>query len=994
MIKTEEETKSALELEYPGSIDTKHEGNIVDRIIYKFGVLIIDYPLKVIGIFLILLTIIVIIDAFYFELDSINEHAYFVTTDLNVNRMDALTLAEEYIAKSNTVYADIKTQEIDEYTLVMMYKTTNSDQSIFTPNNIQWILSMNDEIVSNDFEQYYSLCLTDLIDDDNNSTNFPDCSSSNARTDPLFDAFGESFMNNNITQNEIDLFFENIVPEKSNDLSFLTCFDPDFVFTNFSRYYRMFYRFGLPYPDINDITSSFQNSYDNREKQDDFYIDYIFPIYQDLQVNKDEEYSAVEIVIGGWLVRGLQFDTFAPSGIVFAVGSGISVLVIMSIHLNSIFLSVFGLIQICFAFPFAYFVYRFMVGIIYFDAMQLLIIFVILGIGADDCFVFVDAFIQSSHLVKKENGDDEHELLLQRMIYAYTRAAKAMLVTTLTTAFAFAATALSPLIPISAFGIWATFCVIMNYLLVISFYPCIVSLHYQYIQKYEKWKVFKSFICCCCNKKKKDDDQNEKDELLTTKTTSNPTDYYSDIDQNDNYYNIKEPRRTEKFFRDKFAPFVIRFKYTILVLFIGLFSVATYFAVQIQGLTEEENWFPTDHYMQKMIEWPNDYYGGAVSELINERFIWGIEQWVNKDNVNSMWDVNDWGEVEFDDTFDLSSGDAQQHIIYVCDSLINNYSQSLFDPDNTFDCFMYYLRDYGVNELGLQFPFIFDDMNKTNQSIQFTNFIYEWTHFDDIGKRYLSDGKVGYDGTENILRYVYISFLLDEKRYISASEKDKVWQIWEDIMNGFNNEAPNGVDNGYQIDTFAFAWAASEVGFVTSAIQGISIAMPCALICLVISTQNWIISLFAVLSIIGIIVCELAVMVIQDWELGTAESIAVVIMIGFSVDYVVHLGNAYIECSDIYLYKHDRLKYSLFTMAISVLSGAITTFTSAFWLIFPIFMFYKKFSILVMTTSTFSLLFALFFFMSLLAICGPNNNTGYIFNLCNRKKKQKQTTQS
>ena len=35
-------------------------------------------------------------------------HIDFIGTDLNVNRMDALTLATEYIARSNVIYADVK----------------------------------------------------------------------------------------------------------------------------------------------------------------------------------------------------------------------------------------------------------------------------------------------------------------------------------------------------------------------------------------------------------------------------------------------------------------------------------------------------------------------------------------------------------------------------------------------------------------------------------------------------------------------------------------------------------------------------------------------------------------------------------------------------------------------------------------------------------------------------------------------------------------------
>merc|ERR1712048_1514220 len=85
--------------------------------------------------------------------------------------------------------------------------------------------------------------------------------------------------------------------------------------------------------------------------------------------------------------------------------------------------------------------------------------------------------------------------------------------------------------------------------------------------------------------------------------------------------------------------------------------------------------------------------------------------------------------------------------------------------------------------------------------------------------------------------------------------------------------------------------------FVRSAVQGILIAMPLALIILMISTQNWVVSLFAVFDIVGIMLCELSIMYLMGWKFGVSESVAIVIIIGFSVDYVVHLANAYLESS-------------------------------------------------------------------------------------------------
>eukprot|EP01084_Bolivina_argentea_P035525 65886_1 len=194
-------------------------------------------------------------------------------------------------------------------------------------------------------------------------------------------------------------------------------------------------------------------------------------------------------------------------------------------------------------------------------------------------------------------------------------------------------------------------------------------------------------------------------------------------------------------------------------------------------------------------------------------------------------------------------------------------------------------------------------------------------------------------------------------------------------MTELNDLAPAGVDKGYQTTSFAWAWIKTQDSFVTSAVQGIGIAIPLALLCLVLSTQNLIISLYATSAIVGIIAFEVALMVLQGWELGISESIAVVMIVGFSVDYVVHLGNAYIECEQSEK-RGGRLKFSLYTMGISVVSGALTTFGSGFWLIFPEFMFFKKFGILVMSVVTFSLFFSMVYFTACLAKCGPQGKTG------------------
>eukprot|EP01050_Picozoa_sp_SAG11_P031965 SAG11_NODE_10163_length_850_cov_1.961385_2_plen_153_part_01 len=65
----------------------------------------------------------------------------------------------------------------------------------------------------------------------------------------------------------------------------------------------------------------------------------------------------------------------------------------------------------------------------------------------------------------------------------------AMLTTSFTTAVAFFATATSPVMPISAFGLYAATAVVMNYVLVMTVFPCLIMI----------WHNSGSKSCCCCN---------------------------------------------------------------------------------------------------------------------------------------------------------------------------------------------------------------------------------------------------------------------------------------------------------------------------------------------------------------------------------------------------------------------------------------------------------------------------------------------------------------
>ena len=124
----------------------------------------------------------------------------------------------------------------------------------------------------------------------------------------------------------------------------------------------------------------------------------------------------------------------------------------------------------------------------FYTTLHSLVIFIVLGIAADDIFVFVDGWRQSKD-INSLRGDRR-----KRLAYAFRRAARATLTTSSTTSVAFLANAFSPIMPIASFGIYAAVIITVCYGLVILFFPPLVIWYEDHLEG--KW--------CPCQAKKEE----------------------------------------------------------------------------------------------------------------------------------------------------------------------------------------------------------------------------------------------------------------------------------------------------------------------------------------------------------------------------------------------------------------------------------------------------------------------------------------------------------
>lgn len=164
-----------------------------------------------------------------------------------------------------------------------------------------------------------------------------------------------------------------------------------------------------------------------------------------------------------------------------SLGSLISVWAYMWLMLESVFLASCGMFEIVFSLPVGMSLWVIILRQKVFW-YQMLVIYMILGIGADDVFILYDAWLQSEHV------EGIKESKSQRFVWAYRRSAMAMLVTTLTTCGSFVIGATSPLPLVQSFCIFAAVVVLVDYLFCISFFASAILV-------YEEW--MKGYGCCC-----------------------------------------------------------------------------------------------------------------------------------------------------------------------------------------------------------------------------------------------------------------------------------------------------------------------------------------------------------------------------------------------------------------------------------------------------------------------------------------------------------------
>lgn len=649
---------------------------------------------------------------------------------------------------------------------------------------------------------------------------------------------------------------------------------------------------------------------------------------------------------------GYKFDLFNQkllSEVIFPALAMIIVFLIMWFFIGSFILTLCGLMCVIYATALSYFLYTRVFQLDFFPFLNITTLVFLVGIGADDAFVYYDIWRQTRAANPNAN-------ILQLTVKTLRYAAVSMFVTSLTTASAFYAGVSSTITPIKLFGVFAGTSILTNYLLMITYFPAVVALHEKWVLKYTGGQ---SAHAIALTELKADYEVSQPLQAAPTKqdiavpTTELRADHekIQPMQAAPTVQDMSESRKADLPVNSCTNQKETRYCILQIIDFpCTLFESATSFTSRV-GAKLFENWIPKAviklhwlwiallvcltagflcvNFVKPGLQLPSskdfqvfgsshpleNYYLNYksyfrfeqdVSGLWVELF-WGIKPADNGNHLNP----DDKGTLEFDENFgDLFTPAGQTFFRSLCKSVENESFFETFSggqcPIETFidACTSGQTPCCGINA---SFPFPADVAEKCAK---------------------LASGLLGrtgllFDAMGNVKGY---HMLINTNQAFSTNftSMDGFWKKVTSWVDSKMAEAPPGLQKGWA-GCWGLDFYALQIGLSDGTYSSLGISVAVSFTVMLLTTLNIFISIYAIVTIIGIIAITIGSLVLAGWQLNILESIVMSVAVGLSIDFTMHYGVAYRLAPD-KRQRDGRVRYSLVHIGSAITMAALTTF--------------------------------------------------------------------
>ncbi|XP_070577306.1 protein dispatched homolog 1-like [Ptychodera flava] len=676
------------------------------------------------------------------------------------------------------------------------------------------------------------------------------------------------------------------------------------------------------------------------------------------------------------------------------VGSLAFIFFFMWFQTRSLWVTGFAVFGIITSFCGTNLIYRYALGFRFFGTLHVLTTFIILGIGADDVFVFVDNW--------KATGFKTYDGLEHRLSAAYRHASVSMLVTSLTTAVAFFVNAFSSLLGVKTFGIFAGILVLMNYVTVVTFLPTVVITHHHYLGNR------------CCPKRC----VKISPELAGTEEFEKPV----------------EEEKKSVVVRFLIGPYIRLLthkvlRWIIVFAFIAMTTVFIYYATQLGSQEEPVQLFKDGNNFVRHSKKNADSFvpdtssGSSVYRTADVYIVWGLKN--QDDKKCHQTDYECTGDTVWDESFDLNPPPSQQALRDFCARLRNLTEEegdrlyvfrNVVTGEVEVNCFIDSMYDFyehvDLNSSNVRMPIsenkIWNLMTADQSTFDSSSGPHDtfYRNFETGVGYWLTRGYTGRPNSDFAEYGELIGEEVDQKDTTPVANNTDVYgtrlryvaikvtttlsygtigyeagipiiDAWEDFVSAEMEKMPPSVSGAFQCTcgyVNLWHWIKVQKTLADSAIKGVILGILLAFPLLTIATSNIILGAMATMSIGLTTGCVIGIIPIAGWKLGLLESLNLSLIVGLAVDYVVHLAEGYhLSPKEDRLGRlHDTLEH----VGVSVVSGAATTLGASTFMLFAKILFFMQFGVFMFCTIGFSLLFSLGLFTTMLGIMGPQGRTG------------------
>ncbi|KFB38757.1 AGAP004140-PA-like protein [Anopheles sinensis] len=693
----------------------------------------------------------------------------------------------------------------------------------------------------------------------------------------------------------------------------------------------------------------------------------------------------VEVVAMDMGLKNALFDEcLLRDGWLIGLG-GVFVVLCMWLYTGSLFVTLMTVVAVAFSLGIAYFIYSFIFELTFFPFMNLLAVIVVVGIGADDAFIFLKIWqctivdrmkcgggivipiapstSAACHAEVTGRGGNS-DTLVEIMGSTLRHAALSMLVTSLTTAAAFYASYVSSITAVRCFGIFSGTAVMANYFLMVTWLPAAVS-------------IAERMSC-----------------LMLLKPFARVSHRFSVP-----FIALAQfSRRLE----DAIIGLVIGVPWLWISLLgtVGIFSGVLVLHWPKLRLPDSPDFklFISNHPFErydseyKEMFWFEKMYTTTESFKIPLRFVWGV---LPVDRGNFL-DPEQRGDLFFDESFNMSAPESQRWLLQFCRRIKNQTfyqtSYGLLLPNCFIENFISWMARRCNDSMGeidrtpccevSPFPFapdIFDQCLPESISSLYETprefFIPGVAGPKFARSSFVVDGENDREAEDagKVVKAVVIEYESTQVFTMSYTEIDTFVRSVEGWLAEQLHDAP---------PTMANAWFISELEFFdlqdtlsTGTMVAIAMAMAVALLVLMLVTLNVLISLYAIVTVTFTILTTVAVLVLLGWKLNVLESVAVSTAIGLAVDFSLHYGVHYrlsTDGSD----RRSSTRFSLQRMLGPTAMAAITTGIAGALMLPSSVLAYIQIGVFLVIVMSISWLYATFFLMSLLRLIGPQYGFG------------------